>query len=88
MSVVSCTCGVSEWWLYVYSVSACWCQCGISERRLCLNKLSLLRVSSQKSLVLSTTEGGNSQLPKHLVKLTSWLVISVNETVATRVAWV
>ena len=66
---------VSVWW-------------GISERRLCLNKLSLLRAYSQKSLVPSTTEEGNSQLPKYLAKLTSWLVTSVNETVATRVAWV
>ena len=65
---------VSVWW-------------GISEH-VCLNKLSLPRVSSQKSLVPSTTEEGNAQLPKHLVKLTSWLVTSVNEIVGSHVVLV
>ena len=65
-----------------------WCRCGGVSEHVCLNRLSLLRVSSQKSLVPSTTEEGNRQLPKHLVKLTSWLVTSVNETVGTCVVWV
>ena len=83
-----CVCMV--WAVAIYSVSVCWCQCGgaPASERLCLNKLSLLRASSQKSLVPSTTEEGNRQLPKHLVKLTSWLVTSVNETVGTCVVWI